>query len=343
MTTPAETVRQKNTIIMIASGGVGEFLFQLDLAKRFEEKGISTIFFVKKRYMLFAQIVQLSTIKHAKLISFETFFIVGLMRFITTCALRSITLVNSFNSLSFSASTKVLYYTVKLFGGRVVVCKKDSHQKTSFETLYYKEGEVIWERNNHLVEYVTHKKSDLGFPFLFTDKQRAVSVPYIYIHPVGSSFKKSYPVKKLMELFLLRKDINWVFTVTPNEEKWYVTEELKKFLQENTHITFQSKNFSISEIISFMTASKAFITVNTGLLWLASMLETPTIVADTFTDFEWNPTFAKNVTRLAHDYDEEGKSLHLVEKTHVDGTFFESMYLVTPTEINKELARFIKV
>ena len=329
--------KQNKTVIMIASGGIGEFLFQLDLAKRLENQNIQTIFFVKKKYLLFAQIVQVSKARRVQLISFESFFFVGLLQFISTCFTHSVILVNSFNSTAFSTNTKMLYTVVRIFGGRIIICKKDIHEKTNCETIFYQEGEVIWERNNKIVEYITHKKSDIPFPILFQDKQRTVSVPYIYIHPVGSSFKKSYPIKKLMKLFSLRKDINWVFTVTPSEEKWYITEELKTFLKENTHITFQSKNFSISEVVSFMTASKVFITVNTGLLWLACMLDIKTIVADTFTDFEWNPSFGKNITRLAHDYDSDGKSLHLQEKHHEDGIFFESMYLVTGEEINKAI------
>jgi ADP-heptose:LPS heptosyltransferase len=339
-----KTFPQTNTVVMIASGGVGEFLFQLDLAKRLEKEGVRTVFFIKKKFHMFAQMVQASNCTQVTCVSVETFFVRGMLQFFATCISTRVTLVNSFNSLGFSAITKALYFVVQVTRGRVVVCKKDKHQKTPYETLYYKEGEVIWERNNRIVEYITHKESNLSFPVLFPSyTQRAVSVPYIYIHPVGSSYKKSYPITKLMKLLSLRKDINWVCTVTPSEEKWYVTEEFKVFLQNNPHVTFQSKYFSLSEVLSFMTASKAFITVNTGLLWLASMLTVPTIVIDTFTDFEWNPSFAHNVTRLAHDYDAQGNSLHLKEVKHEDGTFFESMYLVTPEEVNKALKTHLAI
>jgi ADP-heptose:LPS heptosyltransferase len=90
-----------------------------------------------------------------------------------------------------------------------------------------------------------------------------------------------------------------------------------------------------------MTAAKCFVTVNTGLLWLACMNSVKTVVVDTFTDFEWNPALYSNVTRLSHDYDEEGKSLHLVTKHHEDGTYFESMYRVTPEEVSDAINRVV--
>lgn len=331
--------RRKKVVVMIASGGVGEFLFQLDLAKRLEVEGINTVFFVKKKYILFSEIVQISTVKNAKLISLEKFKLIGLTRFKLLCLFQSVILINSFNSIGFSFITRMLYFIVRFYEGRVLVCKKDIKDRTSFETLYYGDQEVIWERNNRIVEYITKNKSNLSFPILFSEKQKETIPPYIYIHPVGSNFSKSYPVKKLIKLFSLRKDINWIFTVTPGEEKWYLTEELKNFLKENENITFQSKNFKADEVVSFMTGSKLFITVNTGLLWLAGMLEVKTIVADTFTDFEWNPSFCKNITRLSHDYDEKGESLHLVLKDYPDGKFFESMYLVEPEEINDAISK----
>ena len=124
-----------------------------------------------------------------------------------------------------------------------------------------------------------------------------------------------------------------MFKLTPAEVSWYVTEELRDYLLTHDHVTLNVKYFHASEVISFMTAAKCFVTVNTGLLWLACMNNVKTIVIDTFTDFEWNPKPYAHVTRLSYDYDEDGKSLHLIKKHHEDGIYFESMYRVAPEEI----------
>lgn len=337
----ADFLKRKKVVVMFVSGGVGEFLFQLDLAKRFEDQGLPTYFFIKKKYTFFSQIVQLSAVNEAKLFSLEKNAILGFIRFLMTCITSSVVVVNSFNSLRFSVSTKIAYTIALLTAGEVIISKKDKAYKGFLETVPYQEQEVIWERNNRIVTHITGRKSELPFPIVFNDTRRAVSVPYVHIHPVGSSKEKSYPVKMLIELFEGKRDVTWMFTLTPGEASWYVTQELRDYLEKNKHVTLLIKYFHASEIISIMTAATCFCTVNTGLLWLACMNSVKTVVIDTYTDFEWNPGGYKNVTRLSHDYDEQGRSLHLVKKQHEDGLYFESMYLVSPQEIVEAISRVV--
>ena len=194
-------------VVMFASGGVGEFLFQLDLARRFDIVGVPVYIFVKKRYMLFAQMIQLSTLQHSKLISLESGVLRGLLEYVWLCISKKIIVVNSFNSLHFGIVTKCLYAYALLTRNRVVVSKKDIDQVSFLETIPYEQEEMIWKRSNRIVKYITGTASSVSFPILFTDTNRTVSVPYIHIHPVGSTKEKSYPVKKLIELFNLKKDI----------------------------------------------------------------------------------------------------------------------------------------
>ena len=254
------------------------------------------------------------------------------------CISRDVTIVNSFNSLFYRLPTKLFYSIAKLLSARVIVSKHDFQIKSPYEQVSYKK-EMIWERNARIVTSVFGDgESKATFPVLdFVSKSPSIfkQGEYIHIHPVGSSFKKSYPSKKLLEILTnLIKDTHVLLTMTPGEESWYMTDELRNFIRNHKdRIVLDSRYFSAKEIISFIKNSKMFCTVNTGLLWFSALLGHKTIVLDTFTDYEWNPSPYKDVTRLAYDYDEHGKSLHLVTKEHEDGVYFESMYLISSHEV----------
>jgi ADP-heptose:LPS heptosyltransferase len=129
--------------------------------------------------------------------------------------------------------------------------------------------------------------------------------------------------------------------MTPREAVWYVTNEMRDYVETHSNITLMVKQFSCKEITGIIKNAQVFCTVNTGLLWLGIMLDQKIVVCDTYTDFEWNPSPYKNVTRLAHDFDEQGKSLHLVTREYPDGIYFESMYRVEPKEVVQALSLFI--
>lgn len=331
--------KNKKIIVMVAYGGVGEFLFQLDLAKRFENEGAFTLFLVKNRYSFFCDIAKESNLKNVLFIDAPGVKYYMYMFYIwAICISRDVTIVNSFNSLFYRLPTKLFYGIAKFLSARVITSKHSFQAGLPYEQVPYKK-EMIWERNARIVTSVFgDNESKAIFPVLgFVSKNSSIfkQDEYIHIHPVGSSFKKSYPSKKLLEVLMsLIKDTHVLLTMTPGEESWYMTDELRNFIRDNKdRVVLDSRYFSAKEIISYIKNSKMFCTVNTGLLWFSILLQHKTVVLDTFTDYEWNPSPYKDVTRLAYDYDEHGKSLHLVTKEHEDGVYFESMYLIKSEEV----------
>lgn len=344
----ANFFNRKKVVVMIAYGGVGEFLFQLDLARRFEFEKFEVLFLVKNKYTFFSDILREANTRTICLINASRWrYVIG-MGYVFYLSLRhDVTIVNSFNSLFYRLPTMLFYNIARLCSARIVISKHKVETSLTFEQVPYTE-EMIWERNVRIVEHVcmTTNTRDT-FPVIdFTSKPIANTSlsSYIHIHPVGSSFKKSYPSKKLLEVLRRLVDTNQILiTMTPNEETWYMTDELRNFIMEHKdRVILESRFFSAKEIISYIKNSKVFCTVNTGLLWFSILLGHRTIVFDTFTDYEWNPSPYKDVTRLAHDYDERGMSLHLVTKEHEDGVYFESMYLITVNEVCEAIFDSIK-
>ncbi len=337
-----EFLNRKKVVVMIAYGGVGEFLFQLDLAKRFEDVGITPIILAKGKYRFFNDILKEVESERICLGNGQGWRYFAYMPLVWGLSIfRQVIIVNSFNSLYYRLPTRMFYGISKLFTARVIVCKH-KEENLPYEQIIYKD-EMVWERNSRIIEYITGKHFDKTFPVLKFKSSAKGDEKYIHIHPVGSILKKSYPVKKLIEVVNeLQKDNKVVITLTPSEEKWYVTDELRNFVENSTNVEMVIKYFSIKEIVSLISNAQVFCTVNTGLLWLSLMIGQKVVVCDYFTDYEWNPKYYNNVVRLSHDFDKEGNGLHHVEKEHEDGTYFESMYLVTPNEVYEAISKIIK-
>ena len=340
---------RKKVVVMVAHGGVGEFLFQVDLAMRFKKVGITSIILVKNKYTFFKGIVDEVEDNHICLVNREGWRYYMYMPSVwLLCLMRDVTIINSFNSLYYRLPTKIFYNIAKLFSARIVV-SKHKKENVSYEQVPY-EKEMVWQRNNRIVEYVTGTHFNEGFPIIkfksyehqASSIKHQVGNKYIHIHPVGSILAKSYPVKKLIEVVKkLQEDNKIIITLTPSEERWYVTDELRDFVNSSDNVELIIKYFPIKEIISLIANAQVFCTVNTGLLWLSLMIGQKVVVCDYFTDNEWNPKEYPNVTRLSHDYDENGNGLHHVLKKHEDGTYFESMYLVTPDEFSQAIMHSI--
>ncbi len=89
--------------------------------------------------------------------------------------------------------------------------------------------------------------------------------------------------------YLKRGGHRIILTLTPDAEAWYVTPELHAYIASHPAVTFISKYFSFEEIRAYISGSRVFCTVNTGLLWLALMLGKDVVVCDIETAYEWNP------------------------------------------------------
>jgi ADP-heptose:LPS heptosyltransferase len=89
---------------------------------------------------------------------------------------------------------------------------------------------------------------------------------------------------------MLSTDYKILFTLTPDAEKWYMTDELKLYIAVQTNVTFISKKFSFEEISGYIAGASKFSTVNTGLLWLALSVGQKVVVCDTDEPYEWNPS-----------------------------------------------------
>lgn len=339
-------MKEKKLIVMIAYGGVGEFLFQLDLAKRFEQSGYEVLFLVKSKYAFFCDIAQETDLKMVSFKDASGWKYFAYMPYIWGLSgIRNITIVNSFNSLFYRFPTKVLYGVARLCSADVVVSKHTHKHSWLYTQVPYHEKEMIWQRNNRIVEHVTKERNEAKFPILTFTSYPYKGEKYIHIHPVGSSLQKSYPVRKLLEVLkhLEEKNYTVLLTMTPSEERWYMTPELKSFIDiHNNKVHFMSKYFSAKEIITHIQNAEVFCTVNTGLLWLSILLSQKVVVFDIYTDYEWTPTPYPRVTRLGYDSDAEGNSLHLVLHDHDDGTYFESMYLIQETEAVDAISNNLK-
>ncbi len=329
-------LNRNNVVVMVAYGGVGEFLFQLDLAKRFEQAEYEVLFLVKSKYTFFCDIAKETDLEMVSFKDASGWKYFAYMPYIWWLSIiRNVTIVNSFNSLFYRFPTKVFYGVARLCSASVVVSKHTHKHSYLYTQVPYHDKEMIWQRNCRIVEFVTKKKSNSIFPIIKFTRYSSLREKYIHIHPVGSSLQKSYPAKKLIAVLnhLVETNHTIVLTMTPSEERWYMTDELKHCINTHTkEIYYESKYFSAKEIITYIQNAEVFCTVNTGLLWLSILLSQKVVVLDIFTDYEWTPTPYTNVIRLGHDYDKNGESLHLITKSHEDGIYFESMYLITDTE-----------
>lgn len=327
-------MKKRKFVVIVAFGGVGEFLFQVDLLARLltTYTDLRIILLVRSKYQLFTDIIKASSLQDSvELVDASSYkYVVGMCKVWIASFFSDVTIINSFHSLYYRLPTRIFYSLVKIFGGRVIVAK---HTKTSlpYEQVLYKEHEMIWQRNNRIVEVYSKSSCELPFPAVHFSSSKGAG-DYIHIHPVGSKFEKSYPVAKLLALLESLGNRKIVLSMTPSEAVWYLNEDLKKYLALKQNITLINKYFSFKEIVEYIGGAKVFCTVNTGLVWLAVMLKQKMVVLDTCTDYEWNPSPYENVLRLSHDYDKEGGSLHLRIQEHEDGSFFESMYLVTSDE-----------
>jgi len=304
--------------------------------------GISTLILARKNHLFFQEIIAASDVPRVALVRADGVRYLTATFHVFVRALREkVVIINSFNPTLLRLPTRVFYAVARFLSARVIICLHQGKEDLTYEQILYKEKEMIWERNNRIVEHLVHSPQTAGFPVLsFKEESVPLTGEYLHIHMVASALEKSYPPAKLLRaLTELGANYPILLTMTPKEEAWYMTDELRTFVENNAHITFMSKRFSFVEICSYISHAKVFCTVNTGLLWVALLLKKKVVVCDTYTDYEWNPVPYGGVTRLAHDYDEHGNSLHLALGEHEDGTFFESMYRVTGEELADALAR----
>lgn len=322
--------------VLTVHGGFGDFLFQLDLAKRLESVGISSRILARKNHLFFQDILVASNVTQSHIVRADGWhYLLAIVSVWIRSVFSRVTIINSFHATFFRLPTRIYYAVAHRFSAEVIVSSKTADIHTPYTQFVYADHELIWQRNNRIVSYLARTSVTEGFPVLsFTAGETPISGPYIHLHPVGSVLQKSYPPKKLMQvLSALPTDHRILLTMTPSEERWYVTEELRAFLAERPHITFISKYFSFKNLTGCVAHADVVCTVNTGMLWLALIMGKRIVVCDTYTDYEWNPVAYGNVTRLAEDFDERGESLHLKLVEHEDGTYYESMYRIPPEAV----------
>lgn len=328
---------------MVAYGGLGEFLFQLDLSIRIYKntRKIKTLFLVRSNYNLFYDIVKNSNAEECGvfLINAKGFSYFLLSFLVPFCNFfREIIIINSFNSLFYRIPTRIFYRLNMIFGGQVV-SSRHNLDNSIYKQIPYLENEPIWSRNKRITKEVFGCEEVDMFPLLkFKHIKILENKNYIHIHPVASTKDKSIPVNKLIGILEnISKSNNITITMTPKEEVWYLTKELSEFIRKNKNITLISKYFHINEIINIISNASVFVTVNTGLLWIAVLLEKNTVVLDKYSEDEWNASSYRGVKRLSHDFDREGRSLQMVKVKHDDGEFYESMYLISEEEAVKAI------
>lgn len=336
-------LRRKNEVLMVAYGGLGEFLFQLDLAERLHrgDEKTSTAFLVKGKYTLFSEIVQNAGLAHHVVLYDASGFryVLFLIAAIIKATYRQHTVVNSFHSLWYRLPTRFLYEALLWCGGRVILSRHTVDMPSRFEQVPYHLSETIWERNNRIASQYYKKAVSYEFPIVSFKQKKQVTPVYLHIHPVGSIPQKSFPVEKLKAVLkLLGTDRKVRITITPNEEVWYVNDSSRALLTVQPSVSYKSSFFSFEEIVAMITASDTFCTVNTGIMWVSIFLGHRTVVIDYDTEGEWNPAQYENVVRLTHDVDSHGKPYQQSVGTYSDGSFYEALYAVTPVEVYDALS-----
>lgn len=329
--------------VIMAHGGLGDFLFQLDLAKRLELSGVNVLFLLRKNHPFLGSVADYGEVSARKIRADGIHYIFAIIFVWIKAIFSKAIIINSFHYEFLRLPTRIFYRTSKLLSARILVCKKKFVQNLPYEQISYIDKELIWQRNNRIVSYITGDKRNYQFPIIKPQISKPLKEgKYIHIHPVSSSLQKSYPVKNLISaLETIGPQEEILLTMTPKEESWYVTGELRTYINKNKNITFLSNSFSFPEIVNYIKYSEVFCTVNTGVLWVAVMLGREVVVCDTHTDFEWNPLPYGNVKRLSHDYDENGLSLHLKLGKHEDGEYYESMYRISGEELGQVIVQTI--
>ncbi len=334
MTTPA--YKLPSLAVLTVHGGFGDFLFQLDLAKRLESVGIPTRILARKNYLFFQDILAASNVGKTHIVRADGWrYVFAILSVWLRAVSSSIAIINSFHATKFRLPTRIYYALAHKLSAEVIISSTTGEVQSPYTQFVYADHELIWQRNNRIVSYLARTPVSEEFPVLtFATGEAPVYGSYLHIHPVGSLLQKSYPPKKLIAVLeALGPTHPIVLTLTPREERWYVTEELRAYIAAHPHITFISKQFSFAHLTGCVAHADVVCTVNTGILWLALIMGKRIVVCDTHTDFEWNPVAYGQVTRLSEDFDERGQSLHLKLVEHEDGTFYESMYRIEPEKV----------
>lgn len=280
------------TAVLMAHGGVGDFLFQIDLAKRLELVNIPVVILIRKNFSFLKEIIESGNLEKIKLVRANSWSYIKAVLFVWASSFsRKIFIINQFYFTKLSLPTRIFYKVADLLSATVVLCPEKHNEDFSYKQITYIEKELIWQRSNRIVSYVSGKEPNLGFPVLKFKTKHATNLgSYIHIHPIASNFSKSYPPEELIKLLKsIGGQAKIVISITPNAESWYLTEELRRYLASRKDIVFLNKKFSFVEISSMIYSAKLFCTVNTGLLWLAVILGQKVVVFDTKTHEEWNP------------------------------------------------------
>ncbi len=332
-------MKLKDTCYIFSYGGLGEFLFQLDFAKRLELSGDFKIILVtRKNYTLFNELIHGSNLQETKLVSAPGihFYIKG-TSIVYRAFFNSVWVVNAFDVKHYRLMSLGLYNVLALFGGRVLLYAKD--RRLLSKNIYYiprDEKEMIWKRNVRANQIISSNLpvEAKNFPVLSFQVKPPLKKNYIHIHPVASIRERSYPPKKLIELVkLLTVNQDVLITYTPKEREWYLSSSEMEELASIPRVQIICQFLKPDVLMGYIKSSDVFCTMDTGLLWMALFLQKETVCFDIFTDYEWNPEpYGDTVIRLCHEYDESGASLFKKKREYEDGTFFESMYLITPQE-----------
>ncbi len=322
-------------------------MFQLDLSKRLEEAGVkSVVILTRTNYNLFSQFLQVSNLSRTYIYNGhgKKFFWKALI-IVCGCAFSSVSVINAFDVKSYSLYTRLFYLSLTLLGGEVFLYGYDKRlEKKRVYFLKRDEKEMIWRRNIRIVKALQPSYESSAFPAVrLTGESIIAQKNYIHIHVVASALVKSFPPQRTIELVRkLSQENDVIISMTPKEELWYFNQAQIEDIRMLKRVTILSKQFTASQITGLIQGSKLFCTVNTGLLWLSRLLDKKTVVFDSATDYEWNPEPYHNVTRVCHDYDENGKPLLSVKASYPDGVFFTSMYLITLEEALEAVLKGLK-
>jgi len=305
--------------------------------------GVRSIFLVRKNRFFLNDILLNSNVVSAKIVRADgLYYLFSTLYVWLLCLVKKVFIINSFHFTCLRLPTRIFYRVAKKLSANIIICKKEIDPVYPYKQIIYHEGENIWQRNNRIVVEVGNAAAGVGFPVLDFGSVDIEKGDYLHLHPVGSRLEKSYPAAKLVKLLkLFDKSQKVVITLTPNEGKWYLAEELVSYVDSQPNLTLIVKHFSFKEIKNLIAGASVFCTVNTGLLWVGIMLGKKVVVCDTFTDFEWNPQHYGPVKRIVHSHDEQGNSLHLKLVKHQDGEYYESMYRITPSEIYYEISALL--
>jgi heptosyltransferase-3 len=194
-------------------------------------------------------------------------------------------------------------------GTALLSCLPKSTQRIGFQTAGQKKHKafdtsVVHSNERHEIENYHHLISH-SFPFSFDYRQiypkvifsfpnlPSLKTPFFIFHPWAGGFNslfRQWPNEYWAKLakISVQEGFSVIFTGADGDKE--KEQSLRSLIGNIKDIYFCAGKFSLSETLGLITKSKALVSVNTGIMHLASMVDIPIVALDGPSDYlRWGP------------------------------------------------------